>query len=77
MAGGRSQAARRAAQDRANLTTEQGQRIRARRSKEVETVFGWIKQNMGFRRFHLSGLEKVKTECGLVSIAHNMRKLAG
>jgi hypothetical protein len=32
---------------------------------------------MGFRRFHLRGLEKVKTKWGLVSIAHNMRKLAG
>jgi transposase len=64
-------------QARANLTTEQGQRLRAKRSVEVETVFGCIKQNMGFRRFHLRGLDNVKTEWGLVSIAHNMRKLAG
>jgi transposase len=64
-------------QARANLSTEQGQRLRARRSTEVETVFGCIKHNMGFRRFHLRGLDKVKTEWGLVSIAHNMRKLAG
>jgi transposase len=64
-------------QARALLTTEQGQRLRAQRSIEVETVFGNIKHNLGFRRFHLRGLEKVKTEWGLVSIAHNMRKLAG
>jgi transposase len=63
-------------QARANLTSELGQRLRARRSIEVEAVFGIIKQNMGFRRFHLRGLEKVKTEWGLVSIAHNMKKLA-
>jgi transposase len=63
-------------QARANLTSEQGQELRAKRSTEVETVFGNVKQNMGFRRFHLRGLEKVKTEWGLVSIAHNMRKLA-
>ena len=63
-------------QARANLTNEAGQRLRARRSTEVEPVFGIIKQNMGFRRFHLRGLEKVKTEWGLVSIAHNMKKLA-
>ena len=64
-------------QARENLTSTQGQRLRAQRSTEVETVFGHIKHNMGFRRFHLRGLEKVKTEWGLMSIAHNMRKLAG
>jgi transposase len=63
-------------QARANLTSVAGQRLRARRSTEVEPVFGIIKHNMGFRRFHLRGLEKVKTEWGLVSIAHNMKKLA-
>jgi len=63
-------------QARANLTSEVGQRLRATRSTEVEPVFGIIKQNMGFRRFHLRGFEKVKTEWGLVSIAHNMKKLA-
>jgi transposase len=63
-------------QARANLTSEAGQCLRASRSTEVEPVFGIIKQNMGFRRFHLRGLEKVKTEWGLVSIAHNMKKLA-
>ena len=63
-------------QARANLTSEVGQRLRANRSTEVETVFGNVKQNMGFRRFHLRGMEKVKTEWGIVSIAHNMRKLA-
>ncbi|MGD0751621.1 MAG: transposase, partial [Anaerolineales bacterium] len=49
---------------------------RSARSIEVEPVFGIIKHNMGFRRFHLRSLEKVKTEWGLVSIAHNMKKLA-
>ena len=62
-------------QARQNLTSEEGQRLRVTRSTEVETVFGIVKQNMGFRRFHLRGLEKVKTEWGLVSIAHNMKKL--
>lgn len=62
-------------QARANLTSEQGQRLRAARSTEAETVFGIVKHNMGFRRFHLRGLEKVKTEWGLVCIAHDMKKL--
>jgi transposase len=63
-------------QARANLTTEEGLRLRAARSTEVETVFGIVKHNMGFRRFHLRSLEKVNTEWGLVCIAHNMKKLA-
>jgi transposase len=64
-------------QARENLTSEEGQALRAARSTEVETVFGHLKHNQGFRRFHLRGLKKVKTEWGLVSIAHNMQKLAG
>jgi transposase len=63
-------------QARENLTSEQGKQLRAQRSVDVETPFGDIKQNMGFRRFHLRGQEKVNTEWLLVCIAHNMRKLA-
>lgn len=59
-----------------NLSSEMGKALRAKRSVEVETVFGNIKHNMRFRRFHLRGLEKVNIEWGLVCIAHNMRKLA-
>jgi transposase len=64
-------------QARQNLTSDEGLALRAARSTEVETVFGHLKHNLGFRRFHLRGLKKVKTEGGLVSIAHNMQKLAG
>jgi transposase len=63
-------------QARENLTSAQGQALRKKRSVEVETVFGHIKHNMRFRRFHLRGLKKVNIEWGLVCIAHNMRKLA-
>ena len=63
-------------QARTNLTSPEGERLRIARSTEVETVFGHQKHNLGFRRFHLRGLDKVKTEWGLVSIAHNMQKLA-
>lgn len=63
-------------QARENLTSETGKALRKKRSVEVETVFGHIKHNMHFRRFHLRGLEKVNTEWGLICIAHNMRKLA-
>jgi hypothetical protein len=64
-------------QAQSNLLSEQGQALRIQRNVEVESVFGHIKHNMHFRRFSLRGLEKVKTEWGLVCIAHNMRKLAG
>jgi len=63
-------------QARRNLLSEEGQRLRARRGIEVESVFGRLKQNWGFRRFMLRGLEKVKVELGLLCIAHNMAKLA-
>jgi transposase len=63
-------------QARENLTSEQGQQLRAQRSVEVETVFGHLKHNLGFRRFHLRGLDKVTTEWTLLCIAHNMQKLA-
>ena len=60
---------------RTNLTSEEGVRLRSARSTEVESVFGNLKHNRGFRRFMLRGKEKVNTEWGLVSIAHNMRKM--
>jgi transposase len=63
-------------QARLNLLSPEGKALRARRSTEVETVFGHIKHNMRFRRFSLRGLEKVKTEWALICIAHNMQKLA-
>jgi transposase len=64
-------------QAKTNLLSEQGRKLRVQRNVEVETFFGQVKHNMHFRRFHLRGLEKVKTEWCLVCIAHNMRKLAG
>jgi hypothetical protein len=30
---------------------------------------------MGFRRFHLRGIKKVKTEFALIAMSHNLRKL--
>jgi hypothetical protein len=63
-------------QAREKLVSDQGRRLRSRRGVEVETVFGRIKQDWGFRRFTLRGMEKVKTEWGLLCIAHNIAKLA-
>lgn len=57
------------------LQTDQSKFRMIRRSASVEPVFGNIKQNLGFRRFHLRGLEKVKGEFNLMCIAHNLNIL--
>jgi len=62
-------------QARQNLQTEKGLALRRLRGMEIESCFGDIKHNMGFRRFHLRGKRKVKAEIGLVSMAHNLRKI--
>jgi len=59
-----------------NLLSEQGIIYRKQRPADVETVFGQIKSNKGFRRFNLRGLKKVEIETGLLAIAHNLQKLA-
>jgi hypothetical protein len=61
---------------RQKLVSSQGIKLRSRRGVEVESVFGRIKQDWGFRRFTRRGMEKVKTEWGLLCIAHNIAKLA-
>lgn len=60
---------------RQNLHSQKGLELRRRRGYEIESCFGDIKHNMGFRRFHLRGLKKVKAEITIVSIAHNLRKI--
>lgn len=61
---------------RENLTTEKGYQLRKQRNVDVEPVFGDIKYNQGYLRFRLRGLKKVNIEMGLLSIAHNIKKLA-
>jgi hypothetical protein len=61
---------------REKLVSDQGRKLRSQRCVEAETVFGRIKQDWGFRRFTLRGMENVKTEWGLLCIAHNIAKLA-
>lgn len=56
------------------LTSERGIHHRSNRPIEPEAVFGNIKFNHGFKRFRLKSSEKVKTEFGLVALAHNIRK---
>ncbi len=58
------------------LTSDKGKYYRKRRGIEVESVFGNIKQNKGFRRFMLRGMSKTQIEIGLIAIAHNIIKIA-
>jgi transposase len=54
-----------------------GWRSRYRRRKQtVEPVFGQIKEDRGFRRFLMRGLEKVSFEWAMLCTAHNLLKLA-
>jgi hypothetical protein len=61
---------------RQNLESENGKKLRAQRGVDVESVFGQIKHNDQFRRFYTRGIKNVSTEWGIISIAHNMKKMA-
>jgi transposase len=61
----------------AKLSSPSGGAIYKRRQILVEPVFGNIKFNLGFNRFCLRGLPKVKIEFLLMCIAHNLKKMAG
>jgi len=61
---------------RVNLCSEKSTKLRKRRCADVEAVFGLIKGNSAFRRFLLREMEKVNIEWGLISIAHNLKKLS-
>jgi len=58
------------------LMSEAGIAYRKQRSTDIETVFANIKHNKNFRRFMLKGLDKVEIETGLITIAHNLAKMA-
>ena len=61
---------------REKLNSEIGLQYRSQRPVDVEAVFGDVKYNHGFNRFLLRGLEKTEIEAGLISLAHNLRKMA-
>ena len=58
------------------LDSEEGEKLRKQRSCDVEAVFGMIKGNRQFRRFHVRGIKKVEAEMGIICIAHNILKTA-
>ncbi len=62
---------------RRRLAEPRGQQYYARRKGLVEPVFGWLKAGLGFRQFSLRGLRKVQGEWSLVTLALNLRRMAG
>lgn len=61
---------------REKLNSEIGMQYRSQRPADMEAVFGNVKYNHNFKRFLLRGKEKVEIEAGLISLAHNLRKMA-
>ncbi len=57
------------------LKTEEAKAKYKRRKCTVEPVFGIIKSVLGFTHFFLRGLENVKTEWLLVTLAYNCKRL--
>jgi transposase len=60
---------------KAKLETEHAKAKYKLRKQTVEPVFGIIKSVLGFRQFHLRGLQKVKTEWLLLSLAYNCKRM--
>ena len=58
------------------LTSERGLYHRSMRPIEPEAVFGQIKYDGGFKRFHYRGNRLVRAEFATVAIAHNIKKMA-
>ena len=57
------------------LATPEGKQLYARRKHTAEPVFGIIKSVLGFRQFLLRGLDKVRGEWSLVTMAWNMKRI--
>ena len=60
---------------RHRLQTKEGKKRYALRKQTPEPVFGIIKSVIGFRLFMLRGLEKVRGEWSLVTMAWNMKRM--
>ena len=58
------------------LTSERGLYHRSMRPVEPEAVFGQIKYDGGFKRFHYRGNRLVRAEFATLAIAHNIKKMA-
>ena len=57
------------------LRTPQGKQLYGLRKQTPEPVFGIIKSVMGFRQFLLRGLDCVRGEWSLVTMAWNIKRM--
>jgi hypothetical protein len=57
------------------LATPEGKKLYAQRKHIPETVFGIVKSVLGFRQFLLRGLDKVRGEWSLVTMAWNVKRI--
>ena len=57
------------------LKSDEYKALMRRRSVECETVFGQIKSNQNFRRFHLKGNAGVSTEWGILMLGYNLKQI--
>ena len=57
------------------LKTAEGKKLYALRKQVPEPVFGIIKSVLGFRQFLLRGLDRVRGEWSLVTMAWNMKRM--
>jgi transposase len=57
------------------MENEKNKEIYRKRKEIIEPVVGGIKRNLGFTRFSLRGLGRVRGEFGLISTVYNIRKL--
>ena len=57
------------------LRTPRGKRLYGLRKQTPEPVFGIIKSVLGFRQFLLRGLDKVRGEWSLVTMAWNIKRM--
>jgi transposase len=57
------------------LKTPEGRKLYALRKQTPEPVFGIIKSVLGFRQFLLRGLDKVRGEWSLVTMAWNIKRI--
>lgn len=64
------------AKQRELLSTPETGKVYSRRKIDVETVFGFMKACLGFTRYTVRGLEKVRKQSGILITAINMMKLA-
>ncbi len=60
---------------RVKMASPEAAQTYAQRCQIIEPVFGWIKENWGFRRWTVRGLSKVQAQWQWICAASNLRQL--